>query len=93
MDALYLIERDHGRAGYEGSFYREWTRGNVVHLCAFEFRNENGNSDVFRVYEAREDDGTFCNITEDILREAEAMRADYHRIEAIRKSFWQHEHA
>jgi hypothetical protein len=79
MDALYLIERDHGRAGYEGSFYREWTRADVVGLCSLEFRNKDGSSDVFRVYEAREDDGTFQNITEEIMREAEAMRADYHQ--------------
>ncbi len=78
MDALYLIERDHGKLGYEGSFYREWTRSKVIDLCAFLFRNKDGSSDVFRVLEVRMD-AKPEDITEEIMREAEAMRADYHR--------------
>ncbi len=70
MDALYLIERDFGKLGLEGSFYREWTRDKIIDLCAFEFRN------VRKVFAIREDENSCEDITDEILQEAEQMRAD-----------------
>lgn len=82
MDVLYLIERDHGNLGIEGMAYREWTRARVVDLCAFEFRQpglRRGETDVVRVLEIREDEHSVSDITEEIMREAEALRAEYHK--------------
>ncbi len=79
MDALYLIERDHGKLGFEGMAYRGWIRADVVALCAFEYREKDGSSDVARILEIRTDEHSVSEITEEIMREADAMRADYHR--------------
>ncbi len=73
MDVLYLIERDFGKFGIEFLGQREWTRSKVVDLCAFEYRN------AIKIIEVREDDGTAQDITEEIMREADAMRADFHQ--------------
>ncbi len=81
MDPLFLIERDFGKLGYEGSFYREWTRSKVIDLCAFLFRNKDGSSDVVRILEIRMD-AKPEDITEEIMREAEAMRADCYQTAA-----------
>ncbi len=70
MDPLFLIERDFGILGLEAHAYREYTRAKIVDLCAFEYQR------VVKVLEIREDEGSVSNITEDIMREAEAMRAD-----------------
>ena len=70
MDALYLIERDFGKLGLEAHAYREHTRSKVVDLLAFEYRN------AVKVLEIREDEGSCEDITEEILAEAEQMRAD-----------------
>ncbi len=70
MDPLFLIERFHGKLGLEAHAYREHTRDKVVDLCAFEFR------DVVKVLVIREDEGSCEDITDEILEEAEQMRAD-----------------
>ncbi len=75
MDPLFLIERDFGIFGIEGHAYREYTRAKVVHLCAVEFL------DVVRILEIRMD-AKPEDITEDIMREAEAMRADCYQTAA-----------
>lgn len=74
MDALYLIERDFGKPlGLEAMAYREHTRAKIVDLLAFEYRN------AVKVLEIREDEHSVSDITEEIMREAEAMRAEYHK--------------
>jgi hypothetical protein len=78
MDPLYLIELDYGKLGLEAHAYRDHTRAKVVDLCAFEYRN------VTRILEIRAGDwnslsGKWEDITEEIMREAELMRRDYHR--------------
>ncbi len=81
-DPLFLIERDLGTFGIEGMAYREWTRSKVVELCALEYRegfeDGRGESDVIRVLEIRMD-AKPEDITEEIMREAELMRAEYHK--------------
>ncbi len=73
MDPLFLIERDFGKLGFEAHAYRENTRASVVDLLALEYRN------VVRVLEIRADENRCEDITEEIMREAEALRAEYHR--------------
>ncbi len=70
MDALYLIERDFGKLGLEAHAYREHTREKIVDLLAFEYRN------AVKVLEIREDECSVSDITDEILQEAEQMRAD-----------------
>lgn len=67
---LYLVERDFGKLGLEAHAYREHTRAKIVDLLAFEYLN------AVKVLEIREDEGSCSDITEEILAEAEQMRAD-----------------
>ncbi len=76
MDALYLIERDHGKFGIEGSAYREWTRSKVIELCAFDYRTRD-RSDVIRILEIRMD-AKPEDVTEEIMREADLLRVGFH---------------
>jgi hypothetical protein len=80
MDALYLIERDFGKLGLEGHAYREHTRAKIVDLLAFEYLN------AVKILEIREDEHSVSDITEEIMREAELMRADYHREPALSRA-------
>ncbi len=89
MDALFLIERDHGKLGIEGAAYREWTRSKVVELCAFDYRRApilgrgeivlgRDQSDVIRILEIRMD-AKPEDITDEIMREADLLRVGFHR--------------
>lgn len=70
-DPVYMVERDYGKdIGTEFMGYREHTRAKLVDLLAFEYRN------AVKVLEIREDENSVSDITEEILREAEEMRAD-----------------
>ncbi len=78
MDALYLIERDFGKFGIEGSAYREWTRAKIIDLCAFDYHKGSlelgrGESDVIRILEIRMD-ARPEDITDEIMREADLLR-------------------
>ncbi len=77
MDALYLIERDHGKLGIEGHAYREHTRSKVIELCAFDYRTRD-RSDVIRVLEIHMD-AKPEDVTEEIMREADLLRVGFHR--------------
>ncbi len=71
MDALYLIERYYGpKIGKEIIGYREHTRAKVIDLLAFEYTN------TVKVLCIREDEHSVEDITDEILAEAEQMRAD-----------------
>ena len=70
-DPLYLIESDYGTIGKECLGYRDHTRRNIVELIA------SGEwPDMVAVFEAREDERTFLNITEDIAREVLAFKLE-----------------
>ncbi len=77
MDALFLIFRDHGKLGIEGMSYPEWTRADVVHLCAFDYRTRD-RSDVVRILEIHMD-AKPEDVTEEIMREADLLRVGFHQ--------------
>lgn len=74
-EAIYIVKCDFGaKIGTEWLGYDENTRSKVVELCAFDYHPH-----VVKVLEIREDERSVSDVTEEIMREAELMRAEYHK--------------
>lgn len=63
-DPIYAVERDYGKSGTEGSFYREHSAADIARLI---FTGEYEN--VLTVLEIFEDEHSVRNVTEDIARD------------------------